>query len=277
LTSAPGPQTRDFFTRSVLRVLAAPINPPALAPASDIADLDLERFAGDYRHYRWAFTTVEKMLQLTSQFSVKATKKGTLMVTGRLSPGEYAPVDQRGLFQHVATGELLHLAPGYGGRMTLNQGTFPFVTAYQLKPWETQAFNAKAYWIFVSGLSALGIFGLFAAYKAFAASRPGAGLGFAGLGIALLSCGIGFYFFISIAQGLSELDVQAGPPAIANILLSIPLIAGVIALAIVIGSVLGFLRPKTIGGGIYSLVSLIALGAFMAYLGFWNGLGWQMP
>ncbi|MGC5198419.1 hypothetical protein, partial [Aphanothece microscopica] len=238
---------------------------------------DLSQFAGAYRHYRWAFTTVEKMLQLTSEFAVKDTGKGTLLVIGRLSPGEYAPVDGSGLFRHVTTGELLSLAPGYGGRMTLNQGTFPFVTAFKLQSWETQAFNALAYWVFVIGLAGLGVLGLVTAIGALRGAAAGPAVGYVGLAIALLACGVGFYVFISIAQSLSELDVQAGPPEIGKLLLGIPIAAAGIALAYVIGAVTGVSRPRSLGGWAFAVIGLAALAAFLTYLHFWNGIGWNFP
>jgi CubicO group peptidase (beta-lactamase class C family) len=271
--SAPGPQARDYFTRAVLSALT----PSRVPEPSQVAAGDMKRYTGTYRHYRWAFTTVEKMLQLTSEFNVKATGKGTLVVTGRLGPGEYAPVDGAGLFRHKVTGELLYLAPGFRGRITLNQGTFPFVTAFKLESWETKSFNTMAYWTFVFGLSALGLFGLVIATRTFAAAAFGPGLGYLALSVALIACGVGFYTFISIAQSLSELDVQGGPPAIAGWLLAIPIASTVLAAAYVLAAIVGVARPRSIGGGLYAFVALAALVVFFVYLSFWNGFGWHMP
>lgn len=274
--AAPGPEARDYFTRTLLAELA-PSSADSLASSANANESDLTAYAGAYRHYRWAFTSIEKVLQLSSEFAVRDSGAGTLIVGGRLSGGEFAPTATEGLFRNTATGELLYFHRGADGRMTLNHGNFPFVTAFQLRDVETQAFNGMAYWVFVIGLSVLGCAALIVAVRAAAAGGRVRALGLGLLAVSLISCGLGLWHFMTTAMSMSEQAVQLRIPAIAYWLLSIPLAAASIAALYLPLAAIGPFRPRTWVEYAAAALSLTALGLFLLYLSQWNALGWNFP
>ena len=95
--SAPGPQARDAFHRAIIpRLFSESLFAPLPLPSRE-AFTDLSGFTGDFRHYRWAFSSIERLLQLISEFRVVDSCRGTLILDGSLSAGEYVPTDDENL------------------------------------------------------------------------------------------------------------------------------------------------------------------------------------
>lgn len=274
--SAPGAQAREQFERAILpSLLPGQTSAWQALPASPGGDLSA--YAGSYRHYRWAFTSIEKILGLSSEFAVKDSGKGTLVMTGRLGAGEYVPVDGRGLFRHRFTGEYLFLHRDPTGRMLLNAGNFPFVTAFKLDSVDTQAFNGYAFWIFAIGLTLGGIVLLVMAVRRRGSGRARDIAAFATTGVALLACGIGLYEFYSIAAGLEENTIQMAVPSIGYWLLSIPPIACIAIAAVLIARAARLWRPGGLVEHLSIALAIILFALFIAWLVHWHAFGWQFP
>lgn len=273
----PGAHTRDYFTRSLVKRLVPGSGPKLLPlPQGAAATRDLGSYAGAYRHYRWTQTSIERVLQLSSEFAVRDSGKGTLIMTGRLGPGEYVPVG-KGLFQQRVTGEYLFFHPDQSGRMLLNQGTYPFVTAYRLDEIDTQAFNVIAYWCFVIGLTLLGLAALGWAVAFLRRRLTRAAIGYAVLGSALTASGIGLYFFFTTAAGMSEDALQFAVPSIAYWLLAIPPVATLFIAVFAAGWVRGDFRAREIWATLLAGLGVVLFALFVVYLVHWHGYGWQLP
>ncbi len=275
--AAPGPEARDYFTRTVLERLLPRPDGGSATTASTSAQQDLSAYAGSYRHYRWAFTSIEKVLQLSSEFAVRDSGAGTLIVTGRLSAGEFAATENDGLFRNTRTDELLYFHRGADGRMNLNHGNFPFVTAFQLREEETQDFNVMAYWTFIIGLSLLGIAVLATAARAALGGGRIRALGFGLLALASISCGVGLWVFMTTAMSMSEQEVQLRIPDIAYWLLAIPMAAAAIAAIFLVLVVAGPFRPRAFLEQATTALTLAGLSLFFVYLHQWNAFGWNVP
>ncbi len=217
------------------------------------------------------------MLQLTSEFGVQESGKGSLIVTGRLSPGEYVPAGREGLFRQRVTGELLYLHPGFDGRMTLNMGTFPFVTAYKLDRIDTQAFTFGAYWTFVRGLGLLGVAALGCAAAEWFRRDVRRGAGFAVLGVALAASAVALWEFVAVANSLSEIEVQERIPGVAYAILAVPPVCAGLVAVFVAGWATGRFTPRGVGQSLVAWVSLPLFACFVAFLIHWNGFGWVFP
>jgi len=275
--SAPGPHARDYFTRAIIPQLIPEAGFKPLPFARDGPRADTRPYLGDYRHYRWAFTSIERVLQLVSQFSVKAAGNGNLIVAGRLGAGEYIPTGEPGLFRNRLTGELIYFWQDEQGRWNQNMGSFPYVTAFKLKTIATQAFNRKAFNFFVLAFSALGAaLVYFLANRLRARQRAQA----SGFGLLAVCCALSVYGllgFLSAAEQTSELALQQGIPAFAYWYLSLPFVVMVLCAVYLWGACRLDWRPA---GVIATIVSALVPGLFLLlllYLNYWNALGWNFP
>jgi CubicO group peptidase (beta-lactamase class C family)/uncharacterized membrane protein len=273
--SAPGSQARDQLESALMPVLV-PGTSIGLLPMPE-ATPSLAQYAGQYRHYRWAFTSIERLLGLTQEFAVKDSGKGTLIVASKLGGGEYVPAGAPGLFRHRTMGDYLYMHPDAEGRMLLNFGNYFYVTAYKLDTADTQSFNGMAYWTFVFGLSILGLILLGIAINRLRKRLWGAATGEALLGTALLGSGFAAFYFLAVASSLSEQALQHSIPPIASTLLAIP----VIAIMLVVAHIVGWAMRRWPAGSrtvaALRIVGILLFAAFILYLNHWNALGWRFP
>ena len=275
--SAPGPQVRDSFHRAII---------PRLFPESDFAPLplpdsgvspDLSGFTGEFRHYRWSFSSIERLLQLISEFRVIDSGRGTLIVDGRLSAGEYVPTSDEKLWRNRLTGEYMSFSRGWDGALLLNTGNFPFMTAYRLDWLDTQRTNRRAYRLFTWGFGILSLVLAFLAVRAYVSGQPRASLGHGLLSICGAISAFGTYAAVNIALSLSEPELQKAIPAIASWVLALPFAAAAAVITYLWVFVTRYSRPtgwleSTIQAGM-----LVLFVAYLYYLNHWNALGWNYP
>ncbi len=276
--SAPGPHARDQFTRPLIKALFPEARRDVIPLPEPAAVRSLGQFAGDYRHYRWAFTSIEKILGLSSEFAIKDSGKGTLIVTGRLGAGEYVPVSgDPNVFQNRLTHDIMAFRPDPKGPMNVSHGTFPFMTAYKLQVIDTQAFTGKAYLAFVLGLCGLGIalLALSTQRALGGARRPAVGTGL--LGLTVLINGAALHHYVNKALGLSEPAIQQAIPDFARFALAIPIVSLAAVAAYGVGAALGPFRPKNRLEAFVAGSALVLFGLFIAWLAHWNALGWNFP
>jgi CubicO group peptidase (beta-lactamase class C family) len=274
--SAPGAQTRDQFARTLVWKLFPEAQAPLLALPNG-ALRNLAAYSGAYRHYRWAQTSIERLLQLTSEFAVKDSGKGTLIITGRLGVGEYVPTADPNLFRNRTTGEAAYFRKTKDGGMLLNQGSYPFVTAYKLDEVDTQAFTSTAYWTFVLGLTAIGLT-ILAWAVGLARSRawvPAAA--HAVLGATLATCGIALYRFLGAAAAISEPELQLGVPWAAYVYLVIPVVAAVLVAAFVVGWIAKPFRARRFAVDTTAFAGVLLFVGFALFLAHWHAFGWWFP
>lgn len=279
--SAPGPHARDNLTRAVLQGLRT--SPPAMPMGTPMPPPDLSRLAGSYRTYRWAETSIERVLQLSSEFAIRATSRGTLIVTGRLGQGEWVPVPaeeaggSQGVFRHRLNGDLMRMWADAQGRPRFTSGNYPFVTAYKLDDVDTQSFNTVAYWTLVTGLGAAAVSLLLATARSWRHGRSGSAVGTALLAAATAASSWALYYFVAKALSMSEPEVQMAIPGIARWVLAVPPAACALVLIWLVGAAQGRLRPAGRGAWMATLPSLVVFAAFVVYVAHWNGLGWNFP
>ena len=277
--AAPGAQTRDQFSRALVASLFPGSRPQLLArPDGSAAKRDYSALTGAYRHYRWAQTSIERILQLSSEFAVADTGQGTLVVSGRLGAGEYVPTAKQNLFKNRITGEALLFRTDGTGRTLLNHGSYPFVTAYKLDMVDTQSFNSSAYWTFVAGLTGIGLAALALAvsYLRGGDTRRSAA-GFALFGSAMTGSGIALYKFLSAASAISEAELQHAIPDAAYYYLAVPVISAVLISVFVAGWIKGDFRPRRVWPNLLAVFGVALFGAFVAFLIHWHAFGWWFP
>ncbi len=275
--SAPGPQARDAFARAILPSLLPGAGLDAIPAMEATPTANLARYAGSYRHFRWAFTSIEKVLGLTSEFAIKDSGKGTLIVTGRLGPGEYVPAGDKGLFRQRITGEWLFFRTDESGRTLVNMGTFPFVTAFRLDMVDTQSFNQVAFWVFVVGLTLVGLVSCILGIRALRQNRRRAGIWQMLVGLALTISGVGLFLFLAIAASLPEAEIQQAIPAMARPILAIPPAATFFVVAFGIGLILRRIRLSGWWEHMTAVLGIAAFAMFVAWLVHWHAFGWQFP
>jgi len=275
--SAPGPQAREWLARAIVPILIEGAGFQALPmPVSDQPPRFPE-YAGSYRHYRWAYTSIERLLQLSSEFAIADSGAGTLIVKGRLGAGEYIPQDDEGLFVNRLTGELLYFWQDAAGNRNLNMGSFPFVTAYKLDSMDTQGTTQLLFYL-INGVFALLI--VFFIQNAYAAARTGGAVTATGPVILLLSSALaifGMLGFMIGAASQSELALQSGIPGFADYFLAIPFVLLVLLAVYLWGVFKSRWRPTGIWGWILMLAFIGNFVLTLWFLNHWNALGWNYP
>lgn len=275
--SAPGPQVRDSLHRAII---------PRLFPESEFAPLplpdsgvspDLSGFTGAFRHYRWSFSSIERLLQLISEFRVIDSGRGTLIVDGRLSAGEYVPTSDEHLWRNRLTGEYMSFSRGSDGALLLNTGNFPFMTAYRLDWLDTQRTNRWAFRLFTWGFGFLALALAFLAVRAYVSGQPRVSLGHVLLSVCGAISAFGTYAAVSIALSLSEPELQKAIPAIASWILALPFVAATAVIAYVWGVVIRYSRPTGWLESTCQAGMLVLFAAYLYYLNHWNALGWNFP
>jgi CubicO group peptidase (beta-lactamase class C family) len=275
--SAPGPQARDYFTRGlVARLYEGQLDAPLPLPSAD-SGYDLTPLAGNYRMYRWAFTSIERALQLISEFSILDSRRGTLIVKGRLGPGEYVPAEEEHLFRNRLTGELLYFWTSWDGKQNVTLGSFPFVTAFKLAWIDTQGANALAFSAFTKWLGALSLLLLILAVAALRRGSRSAATAHVLLGASGLLASGALLAAIVIGSSISEPMLQKQMPSQADWVLALPLAALAILIVYLLGVVRGFARPGDKLQWLLHGVGLALLFAYFAYLHHWHALGWNYP
>jgi CubicO group peptidase (beta-lactamase class C family) len=274
--SAPGPQARDNLTRAVLQGLR--LAPESVPLAVQNPAKDLSRFAGAYRTYRWAETSIERILQLSSEFAIRATPRGTLIVTGRLGQGEYVPdPGQDGLFLHRTNGDLMHLRSSSEGRMRMVVGNYPFVTSYKLDEVNTQGFTTTAYWSLLAALGLVAALTLATALRDWRRAAPSSAAGLAVLSVSWGTCCWVLWFFVAKANAMSEPEVQERIPDIAYWLLGVPPFALSVTLAWLLAVATGRVSPAGKVSWLVAALGMAVFAAFIAFIAHWNALGWNFP
>ncbi|NIB40603.1 beta-lactamase family protein [Pseudomaricurvus alkylphenolicus] len=277
--SAPGPQAREFLARTLVPKLVAGsgFEPVAFEQGDKATDKSLAQYAGQYRHYRWAFTSVERTLQLVSEFAVKDSGTGSLIVKGRLGAGEYLPTKETGLFQNRLTGELMYFWRGEDGQLNMNMGSFPFVTAFKLSTADTQGFNQFAFFGMVIIFIVLTLILISLMVSNY---RKGNGKQALGLALLTLASGLSAYGmmgFMLAASSTPEQVLQQSIPGFAYWYLTIPFIVfGLVALYL-LGAFKRTWLPQGWLTSITSLSTVVFVGLLMLYLNHWNALGWNFP
>jgi CubicO group peptidase (beta-lactamase class C family) len=276
--SAPGPHARDRFASALVAHLfpdaqTSILPMPTAKPASSF-----KAFAGQYRHYRWAFTSIEKILGLSSEFAIKDSGKGTLIVKGRLGPGEYVPVaGDPNLFQNRVTHEFMAFRKGWDGATLMTEGTFPFMTAYKLSLIDTQDFSVKAFWSFIAALSGLGVGLIALAGRRAVVGKRLLALGDGLFGAVLLANAWALYTFYNQASAVSEAALQQAIPDFAQPLLAIPVVSSGLVIGYVLGAAQGVFRPKNRLEYLTAGLGVITFVLFALWLAHWNAFGWNFP
>jgi CubicO group peptidase (beta-lactamase class C family) len=276
--SAPGPHARDQFAAplvaSIFPDAQTSILPmPTVKPAPSFKAL-----AGQYRHYRWAFTSIEKILGLSSEFAIRDSGRGTLIVKGRLGPGEYVPVaGDPNLFQNRVTHAFMAFRKGWDGATLMTEGTFPFMTAYKLNLIDTQDFSVKAFWSFIAALGGLGVGLVALAGRRAVAGRRLSALGDGLLGIVLIANGWALYTFYTLAAAVSEPALQQAVPDFARPMLAIPVVSAALVAAYVVGAAWGAFRPKNRLEFVTASLGVMTFVLFALWIAHWNAFGWNFP
>ena len=275
--SAPGPSARNDFARAIVRrAFPASRLEPLPLPGPPFGS-GLSHLAGDYRFYRWTFSSIERLLQLTSEFRVLDSGRGTLVVRGRLAKGEYVPTQDRSLWRNRLTGEYLSFSQGLDGARLLHLGNYPFMTAYRLGWLDRRSTNQMAYSLFTWGAGGLAAVLAVLGLRAYLAGRRRASVGH-GL---LAACGMivawGTHAAVAIALGFSEAELQKAIPAPVHWLLALPFLAGLMALLHLGAVATGRGRPAGPFECAAQAGMLALYAAFLFHLNHWNALGWHYP
>ncbi len=275
--SAPGPQARDYFTRAIVPKFTGTRFDP-LPLADNNQQINLSRFTGEYRHYRWAFTSIEKLLGLTSQFSIGQASAGSLMVKGRLGAGEYVPVDiNSGLYQNRVTGEYLHFFELEDGSLNVVMGSFPFVTAFKLDTADTQGFVSFAFDFLMISLGLAAVVLATQSVRSIIARTNGFALGQGLLAIASGALVVGSLLFLETASSLSEAALQQSIPESASTFLAIPFLSIALLFGWVIGYLKGLFRAPGWFQHLAAIASITLVVLFLLFIDHWNALGWNYP
>ena len=242
----------------------------------------LRRYQGSYRNNRYARRTFDKTNLLGfSPFRLKASADGTLSIPQTLktpNPSclqEIEPLLLQLRIKEKERSDTRFVAQVENGKITAlltENEVFEKLSWY-----ETKTFNWTLVWsfivIFLSGL----IVGILALTK-----FPGtSGHQLAQL-FAVITCGLNLTFVIGLlvvkqlVRNNYRLQFIYGVPKIVTLLLCIPILTSVLAIALPVFAIRAWMNPEwsLIEQLHYSLVSVTALG-FISFLNYWNLLGFR--
>ena len=234
---------------------AAPTPPPEpIAGAAERA----RRYAGDYRNVVAARHTWERLIGMFDDLRVRATPRG-------VDPGwgEYVEIEP-GLLQWHEGGESVIAFDGGAGRAPAH--VFIGGGAYERVPWYTASWFtpwyvlATAAWL--AGWLALVWRG-----------RPAGGRWLTALpALCLLG------FLLGLGALLAGVDVQSlfhGPPPALLVLLALPLVAAAALAVRCVALAMGWPRLAW-RGRLAALLDLAVVVAFLAWLNYWQLLGYRL-
>lgn len=231
------------------------------------------RFAGLYRPMEGSRFTLEKVLFLfQGDIEVKDNGDGTLSI----GFGRWVEIEPR-LFQwHEGGPHYRAFGQDENGRIShlfIGPGAFERVPFFA-----GQDFTFRAVLVFmVLFLSALLVLPLSALFRRFRSVQPGER--HPGRGALALAATLNLGFMVGFVAIFHFTDFQRffkGVPPLMGVVLTLPILAGAIALALPFFSAAAWRRAAggLIGRIHYSLVTL-ALLLFIPFLHYWNLLGWR--
>ena len=242
----------------------------------------LKRYQGSYRNNRYARRTFDKINLLGfSPLQLKAEADGTLSIPQTLKTPEpkYLQEIEPSLLQlqvkEKERPDTRLVAKEENGKITAlltNNGVFEKLSWY-----ETKTFHWTLVWTFIVIFLSGSIVGILALTK-----FPETSGHQLAQSLAVITCGLNLIFFAGmlIVQQLVRnnyrLQLIYGVPRIVTILLCIPILTSVLAIALPVFAILTWMNPEwyLIERLHYSLVSLSALG-FIPFLNYWNLLGFR--
>jgi len=278
-----GPGLREELTSRFLdHYFPADVEPISRKSQPDLVRSP-DRFAGSYRHNRYARRTIEKLTALFSQFRVWANHDGTLTIYypgNYKKPARWVEVEPL-LFRQVDGEELAVFREDASGRIThLLIDTAPLQFSEKLPWYETTIFHVA--FIAVLVLIFLSACVLWTVNYFAHRLRRRSSTGSAMPRIALLAAGVVSLLNVVCLAGLalalrSEIyEFVYGVPPIILALLCIPPLTTVLTVALLLFTVLVWKNGWwTLAGRVhYSLVTLAAV-SFIPFLIYWNLLGFR--
>ena len=252
---------------------------PPIAPAGDNREAN-QRFAGEYLMNRMSYTTFQKAFNLGGGVKVSVADSGALLVASPLGAMRLVQVDSL-LFRDVVSHDLVAFTADGDGKIT--HGYLSLLPMATLE--KTSALGAPSLHQIVLGLGVVMFVGiLIAAFlRLFSgkAAAPGVGddsLVRRGRWLMIVAALCMVAFVIAIALVASDLEglLLSGELGALKAALTLPVIAGIAALAAAIVCVVQWLRGAGTRGSRLRYTLAVAMTFVVLWsLNTWNLLGWR--
>lgn len=252
---------------------------PAIAPARDDRDTN-QRFAGEYLMNRMSYTTFQKAFNLGGGIKVSVADSGALLVNSPLGPMRLVQVDSL-LFRDVASHDLVAFTADGDGNIT--HGYLSLLPMATLE--KTSALGAPSFHQIVLGLGVVMFVGiLIAAFlRLFAGRTATANTGDdllvrRGRWLMIVAALCMVAFVVAIAAVASDLQslLLSGDLGALKAVLTLPVIAGIVALAAAAVCVVQWMRGAGTRGSRLRYTLAVAMTFVVLWsLNTWNLLGWK--
>ena len=252
---------------------------PAIAPARDDREAN-QRFAGEYLMNRMSYTTFQKAFNLGGGIKVSVADSGALLVNSPLGPMRLVQVDSL-LFRDVASHDLVAFTADGDGNIT--HGYLSLLPMATLE--KTSALGAPSFHQIVLGLGVVMFVGiLIAAFLRLFSGRPATAstsddtLVRRGRWLMIVAALCMVAFVIAIAAVASDLQslLLSGDLGALKAVLTLPVIAGIVALAAAAVCVVQWMRGAGTRGSRLRYTLAVAMTFVMLWsLNTWNLLGWR--
>jgi CubicO group peptidase (beta-lactamase class C family) len=235
------------------------------------------RFAGDYASIRMSYTTGAKIVRLFMTIRTAPTREGYLASSGlgreRKRWVEIAPL----LFREVDGQELMAFREDERGRIThVFFSSFPPIAFAKLSTAESSTFHHA--WLAVTLIILLSAFIAWPIGAWRRRHEPRSTGPFLARIVGWVFCGLCIVFSIGMMTVLSDpFEMAFGVSASFKSLLLLPLLAAVLAIAMVVFALLAWWKEywRLRGRIYYSLVTLAGV-AFLWWLNYWNLPGYHL-
>ena len=252
---------------------------PAIAPARDDREAN-QRFAGEYLMNRMSYTTFQKAFNLGGGIKVSVADSGALLVNSPLGPMRLVQVDSL-LFRDVASHDLVAFTADGDGNIT--HGYLSLLPMATLE--RTSALGAPSFHQIVLGLGVLMFVGiLIAAFLRLFIGRPATAassddaLVKRGRWLMIVAALCMVAFVVAIAAVASDLQglLLSGDLGALKAVLTLPVLAGIVALAAAAVCVLQWMRGAGTRGSRLRYTLAVAMTFVVLWsLNTWNLLGWR--
>jgi CubicO group peptidase (beta-lactamase class C family) len=275
--TVPGGSREQLFHAFLNRFY--PSSPLAeLKPSAEVRKR-LKKVSGTYGITRRSYTKYEKIAALFTQFKVRPTKEGTLVVKAR-EVRQYAELEPL-VFREVDGQNLLVFKEDDRGRVTVAfAGDFPHMALLKLNWYEQPilhyvliGFCVLLFVIAAIGWPLTALFRRICRRKIDGNPAPRAARWLAGL---MSACFLVFLVLLAATLGNSN-EVMFGVPPLFKIALAFPLIGAALAVVMLGYTLLAWFKKYWYGCRrlTYTLILLAAV-AFLWLLYFYNLIGWRL-
>ena len=252
---------------------------PAIAPTRDDREAN-QRFAGEYLMNRMSYTTFQKAFNLGGGIKVSVADSGALLVNSPLGPMRLVQVDSL-LFRDVASHDLVAFTADADGKIT--HGYLSLLPMATLE--KTSALGAPSFHQIVLGLGVVMFVGiLIAAFlrlftrRTATATTGDDSLVRRGRWLMIVTALCMVAFVVAIAAVASDLQslLLSGDLGTLKAVLTLPVIAGIVALAAAAVCVIQWMRGAGTPGSRLRYTMAVAMTFVVLWsLNTWNLLGWK--